>query len=283
MEAEKVVETLAPYKHSRIGWVNLALFPAIMYKYMKEHLTEAEYSDATEMVDDIKVIKSDEEIALIKKTCDQQDKVFEYALTRIKPGRRDIEVYADVLHKCIDLGSTQANVMVGSAPHDKAAKHLPKIYANRKIEKGDQVAVLIEANGPGGQYGELFRTVCLGKIPSALQEQFELVKESQQNILNMLKPGADPDAIYDAHNEFLKKVGYAPETRLLAHGQGYDMVERPSFGHGEFMKLKSRMNIAVHPTVASPAAYAQLCENYLVTESGKPERLTRIPQKVYTI
>jgi len=34
MEAEKVVETLAPYKHCRIGWVNLALFPAIMYKYI---------------------------------------------------------------------------------------------------------------------------------------------------------------------------------------------------------------------------------------------------------
>jgi hypothetical protein len=47
--------------------------------------------------------------------------------------------------------------------------------------------------------------------------------------------------------------------------------------------LKVRMNIAVHPTVASPAAYAQLCENYLVTESGKPERVTRIPQKVFTI
>ena len=283
MEAEKVVETLAPYKHCRIGWVNLALFPAIMYKYMLEHLTEAEYTDATEMVDAIKVIKSDEEISLIKKTCDQQDEVFEYALTRIQPGRRDIEIYGDVFHKCIELGSTQANVMIGSAPHDKAAKHLPKLYANRKIEKGDQVAVLIEANGPGGQYGEFFRTVCLGKIPTALQEQFELVKQAQQNIVNMMKPGADTNTIYDAHNDFLKKVKYAPETRLLAHGQGYDMVERPSFGHGEPMKLKARMNIAVHPTVASPAAYAQLCENYIVTESGKTERLTRIPQKVFVI
>jgi Xaa-Pro aminopeptidase len=282
-EPQKVVEELAPYKKCRIGWVGMAHIPASLYKYATEHLTAAEFTDATELVDVIKVIKSDEEISLIKKTCEQQDIAFEYALTRIQPGRRDYEVYADVFHKCLDLGSTQANIMIGSAPHDKAAKHLPKIYGNRRIQQGDQVAVLIEANGPAGLYGEFFRTVCLGKIPPALEEQFEQVKQAQQNIVNMLKPGIEPDDIFDAHNDFLKKIGYTPETRLLGHGQGYDMVERPSMGHGEPMKLQARMNIAVHPTVGSDKAYAQLCDNYIIKETGEAEWLSRIPKKVFVI
>jgi len=144
-----------------------------------EHLTEAEYTDATEMVDAIKVIKSDEEISLIKKTCDQQDEVFEYALTRIQPDVGILRYYGDVFHKCIELGSTQANVMIGSAPHDKAAKHLPKLYANRKLKKATRWPFLLRQMALGTIWGifqdclpwenpdRFTRTIRAGKASSA--------------------------------------------------------------------------------------------------------------------
>jgi Xaa-Pro aminopeptidase len=282
-DAEKIVEELAPYRQCRIGLVGVRFFSATFHQYVIRNLNTAEFEDATNLVDNLMMIKSDEEIKATRETCELQDSVFEYALTRIWPGRRDYEVHAEVMQKCFELGSSQANVMLSSAPSGSPAKHLLSLYTNRMIEKGDQFAFLIEANGISGLFGELFRTICLGKIPSELQEQFELAQKAQKVILSLLKPGADPFVIWDTHNELLRKAGYMEETRVFAHGQGYNSIERPSIDHGETVKIQPNMNIAVHPSVMSSKAYAQVCENYIISETGRAECLSRIPQKIYVI
>jgi Xaa-Pro aminopeptidase len=229
------------------------------------------------------MVKSDEEIEHTRQTCQQQDAVFEYILTRIWPGRRESEIYAEVMQKCYELGSSQANVMLSSAPPGQPAKHMLSLYSNRVIEKGDQLVLLIEANGNSGLFGELFRIVCLGKVPARLQEQFELARLAQKNILSLLRQGANPAAIWDSHNELLRKAGYLEETRVFAHGQGYNSIERPSLDHGETARIQANMNIAVHPAVMSDCAYAQVCENYIVTERGDPLCLSKLPQKIYLL
>ena len=45
--------------------------------------------------------------------------------------------------------------------------------------------------------------------------------------------------ILAANSEFLEKRGYKPELRLYAHGQGYDLVERPFFLKDETMTIKA--------------------------------------------
>ncbi len=282
-DAEKVVEELAQYKNCRIGLVGMGFISAAFYKYVTEHLSAAKFEEATDLVDNIKVIKSDEEIRHIKETCAMQDEVFEYALTRVQPGRRDYEVYADVRHKLMEMGSEQAIVLVGSAPAGEPARTLAEHFGNRMIRDGDQVSLLIEANGPSGFYGEILRIICLGKISPELEKQFELAQKAQKVTLALLKPGATPKAIWDANNEFLRSIGYPEERRIYAHGQGYDLVERPSLDPNETMKIQARMNMAVHPTVASNQAFAMICENYLVSETGEKECLHKTPQKIFVV
>ncbi|MDP6926435.1 MAG: hypothetical protein QGG84_05045, partial [Rhodospirillales bacterium] len=113
-DAEKVVEELAAVGKCQIGLVGPGFISTSFYKHVTEHLTQASFVDATEMVDTIKVIKSPEEMDLIRQVCRDQDTAFEYALTRIEPGRRDYEIYADIRHKCMTMGSEQQLVMVGS-------------------------------------------------------------------------------------------------------------------------------------------------------------------------
>ncbi len=198
-------------------------------------------------------------------------------------GRRDYEVYADIMHKCLEMGSTQANIMVGSAPAGTAAKHSGVQFGNRLIEEGDQVALLIESNGPSGFYTELGRTVCLGRVHPELEENLELDQKAQKVTSELLKPGADPPTIWEANNEFMRSIGYPEETRIYAHGMGYDMVERPSIMPGETMKIQAHMNIAIHPAVVSDKAKAGVAENYLISEAGENERLHKTAQKIFTI
>jgi Xaa-Pro aminopeptidase len=226
-DAEMVVEELKKYKNCHIGLVGMGFIPAIYYNYITKHLDTAVFSDAAELVDNIKAIKSDEEIQHLRTLAAAQDNTVKYILPLIKPERRNFEIYADMMHHCLLTGSTTANLMVSSRPASRAAQRGEAFARDRVIKEGDLVQLLVESNGPSGYFTEILVTICLGNIPSILQEHYEFAKEVQRKILTLLKPGVDSLVIWNTYNELLKKAGYAEEKRIGAHGMGYDMVERP--------------------------------------------------------
>ncbi len=281
-DAEAVCKELATYAGCRIGLLGMGRLTAGFYHHLREQLVTARFSDATDVVDKIKAIKSEEEIGHIREIAALQDATFKYACSVIRPGRRDFEVFADIVHQCMSTGSEEVNLMLGSAPPGTPIMGAHLHTGNRVMQDGDQVAMLIESNGPSGIYTEIMRTVCIGKVPPALQEQFEAALELQKITLGMLRPGADTGDIWEANNEFLKSRGYAEEKRLLMHGMGYDMVERPCVQPGETLKIEANMNIAGHATVVSNKAIAAVCENYLVTEQGV-ECLHKTPKQIMVV
>jgi Xaa-Pro aminopeptidase len=281
-DAEAAAAELKQFTGCRIGLYGLGYMTAAFHNYLTTHLGSAVFSDATDLVDGIKAIKSDEELSHLKTIAALQDNTFKYALTIIKPGRRDFEVFGDLYAQCIQTGSEQVNMMVGSAPAGTPIMGAGLHDGNRMMREGDQVSLLIESNGSSGYYTEIMRCVCLGKIPKKLGEQFEVVKILQEKTLSLLKPGVSIETIWDANNKILREAGYSEEKRLLFHGMGLDMVERPSVQPGETMKIGARMNIAGHATVVSGEAIAALCENYFVTNSGI-ECLHNTPKQIFIV
>ncbi len=282
-DAELAVQTLKAKKKGKIGLVGKGMMSVLFYEHLRKGLPEATFVDATDAIDQFKAIKSDEEIALIKKTVALQDEAMEYAKKVIKPGRKDFEIIADVVHKVTELGSEEQLVIGGSGPLGKPVPMQKRHFQNRTVREGDQFTLMIEVNGPGGMYAEMGRVFFLGKVPSELQEAYELCKETQKVTLKLLKPGADPGEIWRANNEFLLKKGQLPETRLYAHGQGYDLVERPAIRDDEPMKLKPRMNITVHPIIGSDRVWVWVCDNYLITDSGVSPCLHKTLQEIFEV
>lgn len=282
-DAELIVDLLKPLKNCTVGFVGLGHISVPFHDYIRTHLTAAEFVDATDMVDNIKAIKSDEEIQLIKETAALQDEAMQKAFAEIKPGMRDVEIFARVQHNVHLLGSEEQLIMAASSPMGTPCPMLKRHFMNREIQEGDQFTLMIEVNGPGGQYAELGRTCVLGKASEELLANCELAKDAQQVTLDLLKPGADPKDLVAANNEFLKSHGFPEEKRLYAHGQGYDLVERPAIRSDEPMKLQANMNITIHPIVATKTAFAWVCDNYLITEDGPSECLHKTPKKVFEL
>jgi Xaa-Pro aminopeptidase len=283
-DAELAVQTLKARKKAKIGLVGKGAMSAIFYEHVRKNLPEAVFVDSTDSIDAIKAVKSEEEIGLIKKTVALQDAAMEYAKQAIRPGRRDFEIVADVVHKVTDLGSEEQLVIGGSGPIGKPVPMQKRHFQNRMVREGDQFTLMIEVNGPGGMYAEMGRVFFVGRqVPAELYDAYELCKETQRVTLKLLKPGADPADIWRANNDYLVKKGQLPETRLYAHGQGYDLVERPAIRDDEPMKLKSGMNITVHPIIGSDRVWVWVCDNYLITESGVSPCLHQMPQEIFCI
>jgi Xaa-Pro aminopeptidase len=282
-DAELAVGELKAGRKAKIGIVGIGGMSAAFYENLRKGLPEASFLDASDLVDPIKAIKSEEEIGLIRKAAALQDEVMAYAKTAVRAGRKDFEIVADVIHKATDLGSEEQLVIGGSGPVGRPVPMQKRHFQNRMVRDGDQFTLMVEVNGPGGMYAELGRIFFLGKVPSELHDAFEKAKEIQAATLKQIQPGADPGEIWRSNNEFLRKCGFLPETRAYAHGQGYDLVERPLIRDDEPMKLAARMNIAVHPTVGSGNVWVWVCDNYLITESGVSSCLHHCPQEIFSV
>ena len=282
-DAELAAEILGNKKKAKIGIVGKGTMSAAFYEYLLKSLPESSFVDAADIVDQIKAIKSDEEINLIRKTAALEDKAIEYAKKAIRPGRRDFEILADIIHYTTDLGSEEQLVLGGSGPMGQPVPIRKRHFQNRMVREGEQFSLLIEVNGPGGMYTEIGRIFIVGKVPSELKDAHEEAKELQQATLRLIRPGAEPGEIWRVNNELLTKKDFLPETRAYAHGQGYDLVERPLIRDDEKMKLKARMNITVHPTVGSDRVWVWVCDNYFITESGVSPCLHKTPQEIFSV
>jgi len=115
-DAELAVGVLNEKKKPTIGLVERSFIPITFYEYLVKHLPDATFVDATEWVDEIKVIKSPEEIELIRGTAALQDAAMEHLKKTIKPGMRDYEVYAEAHYFCSRNGSERGLVQVNSGP-----------------------------------------------------------------------------------------------------------------------------------------------------------------------
>jgi Xaa-Pro aminopeptidase len=283
-DAEVVSEVLSRRGYRKIGLVGAVGMRHGFVAYLERAQSgKADISDETEFVDRVKAVKSDEEIALIRKAAAMQDAVFAKVLSHIKPGMRDLEVAALAQYEGQLLGSEQGIFLGMSAKLGQPAFFAQRHFQGRTLRPGDHMSLLIENNGGGGFYAEISRTIVLGKASQELIDGFEIVREAQAQTLRRFKPGASCKEISLAHDEFMRQNGMPAESRVYSHSQGYDLIERPLIRRDETMNLEKGMNMSVHPSYATSSMYAHICDNYLVEENGVSECLHKTPKKIFEL
>lgn len=280
-DPELAVKALEPYRNATIGYVGTYQMSYAMLDYVKRTFPKARYVDASDLVDKIKVIKSAEEQELVKRAALMQDGAMRAAFAAVKPGMRDTEVAAIAQAYSVSHGSENGIYLCASMPLGTPSKFGNKHVQNRVIQKGDQIALLVEDNGPGGMYTELGRSCVVGvKAPQEMKDELAFVIEARKLTLDLLKPGTPSKDVWDGYNAFMRKNGRPMEARLYCHGQGYDLVERPLIRSDEPMAIEVDMNIVVHPTYIHAGYLNWLCDNYIIGGNGPGDRLHQFPEEV---
>jgi Xaa-Pro aminopeptidase len=256
-EAELAASVLKEKKNPLIGLVERAFIPITFYEYLVKHLPGATFVDATEWVDRLRVPKSPEEIELIKGTAALQDAVMVELKNIIKPGKRDLDVYAEIHCSAARKGSERAIVQVGSGPLGTIAPFDVPHFQNRVIREGDQGVNLIRSKRTRGVLHGASEGVDGGRGAASANEGC-------------------------LRKDLLAKKGYFPPLRSFAHGQGQSLVDRPNLRPDETWKIEAGMNIAVHPQVVCKEALTLCGHNYIVGENGA-ERIHKCPREITVV
>ena len=195
---------------------------------------------------------------------------------------KEFEVAAYMQYLTTLRGGMQGLYIVMAAPPGQPSFVKPKFMQSRDIQKGDVVGIMIECNGPGGFYTHLFRFAVMGKAPSEIKDAHALVLEAEQNVLDRLKPGASCKDVFEAHNAFMRAHRLPEEKRILCHGQGYEMVERPLIRQDESMSVCENMNLGLHASMLVGRNFMSNTNNFLIGPLG-PERVHKMPQQLFEI
>jgi Xaa-Pro aminopeptidase len=280
-DAELAAKALAPYAGGTIGLVGSYQMSVALVDHLRNgRFSNSKFVDASDLVDRIKVIKSAEEIELIKRAARMQDGAMRAAFAAVEPGMREADISGIAEAYSRRHGGENGIYLCASAPLGTPSQIAQRHFQNRVIQQGDYLMLLVEDSGPGGYYTELGRTCVVGKVPQQMQDEFAFTLEARRFTLNLLKPGASCKMIWDEYNAFMKKNGRPEEARLYCHGQGYDLVERPLVRNDEPMPIQKNMNIVVHPTYVHRNIASWVCDNYMIEAGGPGERLHHFPEEI---
>jgi Xaa-Pro aminopeptidase len=266
----------------KIGLLGTGFIPVAAYQIIRDAFPDAEISDATDLVVPIKARKSAEEMVCMRRAAAMHDAAIDVVRATVAPGVTAKDVVDEVRYAVTRAGSPTQSLMAGSAPPGTICKYAGPL--DRPMQNGDQFAMLIECSEQNGYYSEAMPTVCLGDIPAELQVAFDHVVEAQEMLAAMVRPGMSPAALLAANDAFLAERGYPPETRLLGHSQGVDLVERPAFSPlGENLPIEAGTVISIHPTTHGEKAWGYPVNmSFYLGENGL-ERLLKTPQEIIVV
>lgn len=270
----------------RIGITGMDIMPASFFMKIKEELPQAIIYDATSIIEDLKIIKSPAEIALIEIACRIGGAAMESAIDAIKEGVKESEVALIAENTAINLGADSwgwlqfFNVISGKETSLPVMRQ--PLATRKKIKQGDLVIVDL-AIFYQGYCCDFNRMAIVGGPTVEQQRMFDVSLEMEQSVIKMIKPGVLAKDLFNHSKQIAIDAGYgnyAPEVHA-GHGIGLEVGELPMITPYAETVLQPGMVIAVEPGLGIPGKEGYRTEdNIVVTDTGC-RILTTIPRKLY--
>ncbi|MEG0449134.1 MAG: Xaa-Pro peptidase family protein [Lysinibacillus sp.] len=220
------------------------------------------------LIEKIRLIKTEQEINIIKVACEIADHAFTHILDYIKPGKTELDVSNELEFFMRKQGATSSSFDIIVASGLRSA--LPHgVATNKVIEKGDFVTLDYGALY-NGYISDITRTVAVGDPSEKLVDMYNAVLASQLLAVEKVGPGLtgiEADAI--ARN-YLKEKGYGEAFgHSLGHGIGLEVHEGPGLSFRSETVLEPGMTVTIEPGVYLPGiGGVRIEDDILITEAG---------------
>ncbi|MEV5825453.1 aminopeptidase P family protein [Spirillospora sp. NPDC052242] len=224
-------------------------------------------------VEDLRRVKDEGEIDLLREACAITCRAFDAVLPSIAPGRTEREIAIALERAMVDLGAEGPAFasIVASGPNGAVPHHRP---GPRELERGDLLTMDFGALY-GGYHADMTRTVAIGEPAGWQRDLYGLVHRAQRAGIDAARPGAETKAVDAAARDVVKAAGHGDDfTHGLGHGVGLEIHEAPLMGYDETGKLTDRVPITAEPGVYLAGRGGVRIEDTFVVRADGPELLT---------
>lgn len=224
-----------------------------------------EIMDASPLLEEIRLIKTPEEIELLKKICRISEETIIEVFSSLKPGMMEKEVETLFISTLSSKGGTLKKGRFGSGENTGVGN--PEA-GERKLEKGDLFRTDFMGTTISHYYSDIARTGVLGKPRTEFLDIWSKIYETHMKILDKIRPGILSSELYKFYKKEFEKWGFPP-VPMVGHGIGLALTESPVLNAYNQMALTKGMVLCIEEDyIVKGKMGLHLEDTILVTDTG---------------
>lgn len=252
------------------------------HQALKNILPQAQFKNATNILNDLRVIKSKQEYTLLKQAAALADFGVKTGIEAIREGISELEIVAKIEYELkkqgvqqMSFGTTVLSGAKTASPHG--------VPSQTTIKKGDLVlfdlGVVFE-----GYCSDITRTVAFHSITDEQKKIYETVLEAEEKAIAAVEIGRSVGELDKIARDHITATGYGEFfNHRLGHGIGIDVHEFPSM-HGEnTLPLAEGMAFTIEPGIYVPNDGGVRIEDMVFVTKKGGESLTTYPKELQII
>ncbi len=221
-----------------------------------DQLTDAapdvEWVATKDLVEDLRVVKDESEIALMRRAARIADEGFEFLCRTLRPGMTEHEAAWELEARLRTHGADKIafDLIVGSGPGGAEPHHHS---GSRVIAAGEPIVLDLGAQ-VNGYNSDLTRTICLGQPKDdRFMEIYSIVLRAQETALNGIRAGMTGIEADHLARDVIVGAGYGDNFgHGLGHGVGLAIHEEPRAGRLAEDVIPAGSTLTVEPGIYLP-------------------------------
>jgi Xaa-Pro aminopeptidase len=269
-----LAETILAAKVKRLGFeANRATFGQIhaLDKTIKEKAGKevVELVPVEDVLVNIRKVKDDHEIDLIRKSAGVAEEAFTAIRDEIKVGQSENYLAGLLVFELRSRGASDASfpVIVAAGPNSS----LPHYRPGDVLVKKDQPLLIDWGAMYGGYCSDLTRTLIVGRASAKMKQIYNVVLAAQLAAIKFLRPGVTTSQADRVARDVIDQAGFKDYFgHGLGHGIGREIHELPTMRKtGGEEELRPGMIVTVEPGIYLPGeGGVRIEDDVLITHSG---------------
>ncbi|MHB8277433.1 MAG: M24 family metallopeptidase [Candidatus Humimicrobiaceae bacterium] len=252
----------------KLGLGDYTILPLPVFDGAKKALGNGgELVRADDIIANLRTIKSENEIALIKKAHELTEVVLDEIIGKIKPGLTEKQVVGMVLESIYRNGA-ECEAFSQYIFGGRNTRNAISRTTFKKIQRNEIIQINIGARF-GGYSSAIGRPIYFGKMPLEMKKLVQLGLDAHLQTYEWIREGVSASDVAVKFVKFYKENGY--EKYYLygpCHGTGIIEVERPWLETNSTYLLKENMAFMADTFVTTPDYGFRWEDGFRVTKNG---------------
>ncbi|MFP3951477.1 MAG: M24 family metallopeptidase [Candidatus Bathyarchaeia archaeon] len=252
----------------------------------------AKFSKAGNLLNEIRMIKEEEEISRLRKVAQLTEEVMEEIIPKVDRGISQRQLALDVEMEGRERGardvsfpSTAGYVKTGSEPTEGPFNYPPDKGLEQETSIAFDVGFVLD-----GYCSDWGRSMYFGRPDEDISEGYNALQNSVVETVDEMAPGSMRVCdIYPSIEEKLDDAGYGEflrarlKTGSVGHQIGVEVHEEPRLRPGNYTSLQEGMVFCVEPKIWDNGRYYLRVEDMVLVTSRGAEFLTTYDRNHFTL
>ena len=249
--------------------------PFKIYEQVAASLPRINIKNASDMLSELRLVKSKEEIECIRRAAGIVERGVEAGRECIHESITEKEIALEVERAMRKKGAEVVSYCFVQAGAKTATWDPP---SEDRVKKGDFILMDLSATY-NGYHADITRMTFVGKPSEKQKRVYGIIQEAQLKAIDAVRDGVKGGAVNDAAKRVIDEGGYGKYYPFgIGHGLGLETHEPPHLTEYRDMDMVLRPGIVftIEPTINLPGEFGIRIEDDILVTAGGRERLTTL-------